>query len=375
MMSLLLLLFVIGVGGVYASSQYAISNIDTGVVNIEIDEYTLNEEGEEIPWVDEVGVTPGMVVSKIPYFTATGNDCYIRATMTVNGLAEGATPINFENFQGISEDWIKIGDYYYYKYPLKTNESIDFFHSFVIPNDWNDDVNPSNIGDWGFSIDVTVDAIQSDNFSPNFESESPWGSIDIKESIHKDDYDINVFTASSKTDLSIVVEDNSNIVVKPSDFFEGFKTMVPGDILVDSVEINSDKHCKLYFATESLSDIDLLQKLKLQIIITKDDKDTLIYEGSLDSKINKTLLGEFEKGEKGELKFAISMPEELDNEYTLRNASVKWVFKVENISEGPDTGDNSHMALYAGIMAVSGFFIIVLSTNLLKKRRDDASEE
>ena len=376
-MMLLALVFVSGAAGVYANSQEVISNVDTGVVNIEISEYTLNENGEEIPWVDNISVTPGMTISKRPYFTATGNNCYIRAKIEIIGVVDEATPITNESFQGISNDWIKVGDYYYYQYPVKTNEKVAFFNSFEIPSDWDNSVNPANIGDWGFSVKVTVDAVQAENFHPDFESESPWGDVVIQESIHKDGYDVNTFTTNSETEMFIVVEDNDDIIVDPDDFFAGFKTMVPGDELADSVEIDSKQHCKLYFTTESLEDVDLLQKLKLTISLTKDGEEVVIYDGVLDSQINDMFLGEFKKGEKGTLAFTISMPKELDNEYTLRNGSVKWVFRTEpvNQSNGPQTGDNVPLIFYICLMVMSGVGLITMAIIQYKSRKVEKNEE
>jgi hypothetical protein len=372
--AVLLLLLILGTAGIYASNHEAVNKVDTGVVNVHITEYTLNDEGEEVPWIDGVGVLPGMVVSKIPYFTATGNDCYVRATINVEGIPEHAEQITFENFDGISDKWIKIGDYYYYKEPLKTNESVDFFHSFEIPN-WNDDVKPSNIGEWGFAVTVVVDAVQSDNFTPDFENDAPWGDITIKESIHKDGYDVNIFTTNSETNMSIVVEDYNNILVKPDDFFEGFKTMVPGDILTDSIEINSKKHCELFFTTESLEDLDMLQKLGLKIVLTKDGKDIIVYDGTLDADINKMSLGKFKRNETGILTFTVSMPAELDNEYTLRNASVKWSFEAKSLGISGDdimTGDNAPLMLLMVSIVISGLLIVIL---VIKRRKSDNKTE
>lgn len=366
----LFITLMLGMGAkeVYASESSAINNLDTGVVNIRIDEFTLDDEGKEVPWVDGIGVLPGMSVSKIPYFTATGNDCYIRATVKIEGGVKTEYPITLDSLQGISNDWIRVGDYFYYKYPLGTNESIDFFHSFLIPGEWGDELNPSNAGDWGFSLIVVVDAIQSDNFSPDFESDSPWGNVTIQESIHKDGYDMNVFTENKETNMSVIIEDVDNIIVKPKDFFEGFKTMVPGDVLTDSVTIHSKENGEVFFTAESLTDIDLLQKMYLKIVLIKEGKETLLYDDVLDADIKNLSLGMFHEGEKAKLIFTVYMPEELDNEYTLRNASVKWSFHIKPSQIGnPITGDDKPMVMLATVMAASGGIVILL----LKRRKKE----
>lgn len=170
-----------GTKEVYASESSMVNIQDCGIVNIKIDEYTINDEGKEVPWVDGIGVLPGMSVSKIPYFTATGDDCYIRATVKIEEGVKTNQSITADSLAGISEDWIRVGDYYYYKYPLKTNESLKFFQSFTIPREWDDSINPANIGDWSVALNVVVDAIPAKGFSPDFKSDSPWGDISIQE--------------------------------------------------------------------------------------------------------------------------------------------------------------------------------------------------
>lgn len=384
----------LGTGSIYAGSQEAVNKVDTGVVNIEISEYMLNDDGDEVPWEDGQWVLPGMTVSKIPYFTATGIDCYIRATVDIEEGIDVDQSITVDSLKGISNDWVRVGDYFYYKEPLKTGESVDFFHSFLIPSEWDSDENLANVGDWGFSINVTVDAIQSENFIPDFNSSNPWGDIIVQESIHKDGYDVNLFTTNSETTMSVVVEDANNIVVKPKDFFEGFKTMVPGDVLTDSVKINSKGNYEIFFSSESLADIDLLQKLGLKLVLVKDVKEVVIYDSSLDAEIDRLSLGKFTNGEEAELIFTVSMPVELDNEYTLRNASVKWSFEVEPYGDGNDnsgdngtsgdssssnngkgssvkdnssTGDNSHVGLLLAVFVVSGSLIAII---VVRRKKD-----
>lgn len=358
----MLLVMSVGIGGIYAGRQKAVNKIDTGVVNIEIDEYTLDENNNRVPWKNNVEVLPGTVVNKIPCFTSKGNDCYVRAVINVKEDVNTNHPITMDDFYGISDDWIKIGSYFYYKKILKTDETVDFFHSFKVPAEWNDTVNPKNAGDWKFSVNVTVDAIQADNFTPDFKSTAPWGEAVIKESIHKNGYDINLFTANSETDMSIIIDDKKDIIIKPDDFFEGFKTMVPGDVLTDSVKIRADERCRLYFSSESLKDIDLLKNINLKLMLTKNGKQTVVYEGVLDAGISEMLLGTFRKSDDAELTFTISMPKDLDNEYTLRNASVKWTFETVSVDifNNPKTGDSSTVLPYILMIAASGLLMIFL---------------
>lgn len=360
---------------VSASETSAVNKFDTGVVNIEISEFTLDEKGKEVPWVDGIEVMPGMRVSKIPYFTATGNDCYIRVTLTIEEGFDVNHPITIDDLYGISDNWIRIGEYFYYKYPLKTNESIDFFHGFEIPREWDDSVNPANVGEWKGVLSVRVDAVQAENFTPDFESTNPWMDVAIQDSIHKKGYDVNVFKRNKITDLGVIVEDINRIIVKPNDFFEGFKTMVPGDVLSDEVTIKSKEHCEVFFSTESLKDIDLLQEMRLQIVLKKDGAEKVVYDGVLDVKLDKTSLGVFEKGEKAEMVFTVSMPKELDNQYVLRDAAVKWIFETRHVSNGnPVTGDKTSVSSWLVASSISGTIVLLLPQRIWRGKYEKNKE-
>lgn len=71
--------------------------------------------------------------------------------------------------------------------------------------------------------------------------------------------------------------------------------------------------------------------------ITMNDKK--LYSGDLLAvSLNKAVsLGKFSSGEKGNMRFEVTVPAELDNLYALRAADVKWIFSVEEDQETADT--------------------------------------
>lgn len=131
------------------------------------------------------------------------------------------------------------------------------------------------------------------------------------------------------------------LIAAPEDFFSGFSTAMPGDVFHDSVEIrNTTEHAaEIFFRTspecKSVKDQEFLKKLKL--VITMNDKK--LYSGDLlAASLNKAVsLGEFSSGEKGNMRFEVTVPAELDNLYALRAANVKWIFSVEEDQETADT--------------------------------------
>ena len=85
-----------------------------------------------------------------------------------------------------------------------------------------------------------------------------------------------------------------------------------------------------------MKDQEFLKKLKL--VISMDGKK--LYSGDLlavslnkqsgNFSENKAVsLGIFQTGKSGEMKFQITVPSELNNDFALRNGDVKWIFSVE----------------------------------------------
>lgn len=169
---------------------------------------------------------------------------------------------------------------------------------------------------------------------------SPWGNQKILRCIH--DTDGLVVQKKSPVDLKVEFEGNAHkLIAAPEDFFSGFSTAMPGDVFHDSVEIsNTTEHAaEIFFRTspecKSVKDQEFLKKLKL--VITMNHKK--LYSGDLLAvSLNKAVsLGEFSSGEKGNMRFEVTVPAELDNLYALRAADVKWIFSVEEDQETLET--------------------------------------
>ena len=134
-----------------------------------------DENGQEIPYSTQTNIVPGQDISMIPQIQNVGSDCYIRVRMTIYDAESGLTA---EDFQGISSDWKLIGDTFYYQKVLHEKEAIRLFDSFHLPENW-DETSMS----LGIIIDLSADAIQAEHFTPDFNSESPWGSITIEKTL------------------------------------------------------------------------------------------------------------------------------------------------------------------------------------------------
>ena len=93
----------------------------------------------------------------------------------------------------------------------------------------------------------------------------------------------------------------------------------------------AENTAEIFFRTsaecKSVKDQEFLKKLKL--VISMDGKK--LYSGDLLAvSLNKAVsLGIFQPGKSGEMKFQITVPSELNNDFALRNGDVKWIFSVE----------------------------------------------
>ena len=285
----------IAVGAASQSETSVTNHITTSVVNIDLETYA--QKGNGIIPVDEDSdpliIMPGMHISRIPRITNKAIDCYIRASVDITSKNKVECPITEEDISGFSDDWVQRGEYYYYTNIFETNQSTDLFDTITVPAEWDTKYDKDGevadyytMNDW--DITVKIDAIQSENFNPDFESQTPWGEegkdYEIQECIHEDGYDVTTFKAISDAELSVVYEgDSQKLIASPEDFFSGFATLTPGDSMdgMFTMQNDAEKEQAFYFKTEVLEpDNDLLDKM--QLTITTDGKQ--IYSGPLNSK-------------------------------------------------------------------------------------------
>ena len=154
----------------YSDSLSVENHIQTGDIHIQLEEYQTDASGRESRYDFDGLVLPGDTISKIPRITNLAEPCYIRIYMTFPDTQTDISGLSAENLDGISEKWIQIQDYYYYPEVLNTNESLDFFQAIHIPANWENEHTGQTL-----EISLQVDAIQAQNFSPDFTSDTPWG--------------------------------------------------------------------------------------------------------------------------------------------------------------------------------------------------------
>lgn len=149
----------------FTDSQEAVNTITMGHVDIDLEEPNFPDDKE----IDDV--TPNQEITKDPTIIvkAGSEDMYLRAKIELTGF-DGIKDADKHKEElldqiNIQPGWNLAADgYYYFKYVVgKTNvdQSIVFFDKVTIPANWGNEV-----ADLTFNINVTAEAIQADNFTP-----------------------------------------------------------------------------------------------------------------------------------------------------------------------------------------------------------------
>lgn len=353
-------------GALYAMPKTSVTNnFEMGIVDIELNEYQ-NIAGVEDYYDGShaVNVLPLTKISTIPRIRCEGNDCYVRAKITFLNMEY----LSDKDLYGITTDWVKAADgYWYYKNVLRTGETVDLFQGLQLPVNF-----PQSEEEKRFFVNIDAEAVQSTNFKPDYQSESPWGDIDIQYCGKEGTYDIASLKNDADNNFEIeYVGETDSLIRNSEDFFTNLPFFMPGDTHSDVAVIRNDskKQINLYFYTEDVSetDTDLLDKIQLTITYKGTSGEKEIYTGPLRAKEaeDAILLSEIMPGEEGNFCFSIHVPEELDNEYSILKDKVKWVFFAEyedaarTIVDIIKTGDTAKLGLYllvGGILVIIGVF-------------------
>ena len=244
----------------------------------------------------------------------------------------------------------RYGDYYYYKSIVNKGEIIEIFNNIKIPKDLSEKYNGKNI-----IVSVFADAIQSDNFMPNYTLEDPWYNIKIEKSV-ENTYGINVKDEDYSIELKFENDAEKYIEIS-KDFFRSLNKMVPGDTVEENVKIinRTDKETEYFYGIEIPENITVTEKELLEkciLTVVKNDTNTIYSNGLLNHKNNS--IGKLKPGEEANVKFIIKIPEGLSNKFSKLKAKFNWKFSVQpeekntenivekiinNITNTPKTGD------------------------------------
>ena len=285
-----------------------------------------------------------------------GIDCYLRAK--VNLIVKNDNLITDNYFDIDNSTWVKIGDYYYYKTIFNKNDSVELFNNFIVPEYLN-----KNYENEDLIVEVIAEAIQAKNVNPNYSNDKPWGEVPIDKKVDRS-------YSQNQNNSSIVYENDANkyLTINRS-FFSELNNLVPGDVVSDYIDVgNIDKEVSFYYSLSSENMNSYEKKLFESFnIVIEDENNNILYNGAM-LDYNKHFLKTYSKNATGRLKLTVTMPLDLDNDYSLILTNIVWKFSVgtaEEIPNNPRTGeDNLNMSIRVFILSFIGLVVVLILAKL-----------
>ena len=171
----------------------------------------------------------------------------------------------------------------------------------------------------------------------------------------------------------------------PTDLFENFKNLLPGDSLTQQITVknNASNKIKVKIYLRSLGANDESNEFlsQLSLKVKKSDDNDMAY--MFDAAANETAgltewvcLGTLYSGGVVNLDVVLDVPTSLSNDYSNQTGYINWEFKAEELPLGPNdpkppqTSDYSMPWLWGSLMVASALVIVLVIVFTRKKREN-----
>ena len=167
----------------------------------------------------------------------------------------------------------------------------------------------------------------------------------------------------------------------PTDLFENFKDVMPGDTLTQQIEVKNavknDVKIKLYVRAlgADANSEGFLNQMDLTVKAADGSELFATPAGETAQLTDWVCLGTFYSGAKTTLDVTLNVPIEMGNDYANQIGTLDWEFAVEELPVeptdpvGPKTGDDTPVALYAAICAVCAGAVVFLFATRKRKEQ------
>lgn len=351
---------IMGAAATYAVEKYhaCIKGVFfTGSIDVKVAAYMM-KEGRVVMMQDDTVIDRYGEVSYIPRIINKGESCYVRVKIRAD-IGLGRDMDIADKLCGVNHKWQMKGGYLYYTEPLSSEKSIDICRGFKVPEQWEP------LKKKKMNVNVTVDAVQAGNFSPDFRLEEPWGSVEILSSHMGDKYTVNRVTACSEAEESIKLmkSDKAGVItLSARELFSGVNFM-PGDEYEEIFTLtNTSSYTVEVMLRSECGKSDFSDMLQLTI-----DNGSGFYKGALSGKKLKKYkrIAVLEAGESKAINVKAGLPQHAGNSYQNRGDKAIWYFTAERlgackVDKTVKTADETPLAraAFVCLILMTGIFMI-----------------